>query len=71
MNILYTTPGCPKCRLVQMKLDEAGVDYAVETDVDKAIGLGIRSVPTLQVDGAFLSFPEILRYAQKGGGESV
>ena len=66
MNILYTTPGCPKCKLAKMKLDEAGFIYTVSEDIDAALEQGIRSAPTLVFDGKQYTFPEIIRLAKEG-----
>ena len=52
---LYST-GCPKCKVLIQKLDGAGIDYLLETDVSDLIELGIREVPILKVDNDYKSF---------------
>ena len=53
--ILYST-GCPKCNVLKQKLDMAGIDYEVETDMSTLIDLGIDTVPILKVDNDYKSF---------------
>lgn len=60
--ILYST-GCPKCKVLEIKLERAGVVYDTNTDVDAMQALGILEAPTLSVDGRLLSFGEAVRWA--------
>ena len=53
--ILYST-GCPKCQVLVKKLDAAGVEYSVITDVDEMLALGIKAAPMLEVNGKMMDF---------------
>ena len=55
--ILYTT-GCPKCKILQKKLDSKGIQFDISEDVDFMIEKGFTSAPVLEVDGEFLQFKE-------------
>lgn len=61
---LYST-GCPKCRVLELKLDQLGKQYITETDVDKIVEVGkahgILSTPILEVDGKFYDFTEAIK----------
>ena len=52
--ILYTTPTCPKCKVIKMKLEKAGINYTVNENIEDMERIGIRSVPVLQKDGQLL-----------------
>lgn len=68
MVILYTTH-CPKCRILEKKLNIAGVDYSASEKLDKLIRAGYSSAPMLELeDGSFLNFKEACKWAdsQKG-----
>lgn len=52
---MYST-GCPKCNILKKKLDENGVAYSIESDVDKMQALGLTELPALSVDGQMLNF---------------
>ena len=47
--ILYST-GCPRCRVLQRKLDEAGISYEVNSNIERMKALGLRSAPALEVE---------------------
>lgn len=53
--VLYST-GCPKCGVLKRKLDSAGIQYNVVSDVDEMLKLGMSSAPFLGVDGELLDF---------------
>ena len=63
--ILYTTPTCPKCKVIKMKLDKAGLVYTVVEDMDQMQMLGIKSVPVMQKDGQLLDFNEIIKFIKE------
>lgn len=49
MNILYTTH-CPKCYILQQKLDEKGIKYQICEDIDEMIALNITAAPALYTE---------------------
>lgn len=60
--VLYTT-GCPKCRILEKKLNDKKVTYDVCDDIDKMRSIGIMSVPLLEVEeGKRLSFYDAIKY---------
>lgn len=48
---LYKGLTCPKCKVIAMKLDKKGIPYETVTDTNYMLSIGIRSIPTLDVDG--------------------
>ena len=65
--ILYSTATCPKCKVVKMKLDKAGIHYEVNENIEQMEALGIRSLPMAQIEGQLLDFPEIIAYLKSKG----
>lgn len=59
--ILYTTH-CPKCEILAKKLIEKGVEFEVVTDMDEMLRLGMRSAPSLRVDGELLGFGDAVEW---------
>jgi len=48
--MLFTTDGCPKCRMVQMLLDKSNIKYTIilaDKEVDKSLKYQVNSVPAL------------------------
>lgn len=61
MITLYTTH-CPRCNILAIKLDEAGIQYEINEDVDEMINLGLHSAPALKVDEKVLNFTEAIHW---------
>ena len=60
---LYTT-GCPKCRVLEAKLKQKGVDYNIkssEEDINKLIEEGYKSIPILEIDDKKYIFEEAVK----------
>lgn len=59
---LYST-GCPKCKVLAKKLNEAGISFdLVEGDaaVDEIMSHGFEAAPILQVDDRYLTFSDAI-----------
>ena len=61
MIILYST-GCPLCKTLEMKLNQAGVSYTKITDTEEMEKLGLQSVPVLSVNGELMYFSDAMKY---------
>lgn len=53
--ILYTT-GCPRCKVLKKKLDNAGIDVVICDDVNVMLDKNIIYVPVLEINGELLDF---------------
>lgn len=62
--ILYST-GCPQCKVLKQLLEKSDVHYDICSDVDKMMGMGISSVPMLDVDGELMNFPAAMKWAKE------
>lgn len=59
--VMYST-GCPKCRVLEAKLNAKGIEYTVCNDVVEMERLGFSTVPVLSVDGQNYEFSEAVKY---------
>lgn len=64
MVTLYTSK-CPRCIVLEKKLDEAGITYEVFDDVDEMIKMGITTVPMLKVDDTMMNFKEAVKWIKE------
>lgn len=62
--ILYST-NCPKCKVLEKKLDSIGIDYKIITDENLMISKGFTSAPMLEVDGLLMDFGNAVRWAKE------
>lgn len=60
---MYTT-GCPKCIVLEKKLNQKNIDFEKITDFDKKelIAKGFMSMPILVVDDEYLDFSRAINY---------
>lgn len=58
---LYTT-GCPKCKVLEKKLEEKGISYEHIYDFDskELTDKGFYSMPVLEVEGEYLDFKKAI-----------
>ena len=62
MITLYST-GCPKCKVLEMKMKQKNIEYKLFTDIDMMLDMGIKSAPNLRLeDGNILDFSEALKW---------
>lgn len=59
--ILYST-NCPKCKVLEKKLNSFGIDYSIVTDVDVMEQKGFQSAPVLEVDDKIYEFSEAVKW---------
>ena len=61
--ILYSSSTCPKCKVIKMKLEKAGIEYTVNENIEEMQKLGIKTLPYLQIsDGTLLDFAEAIAF---------
>ena len=59
--ILYTT-GCPKCRILRQKLDNANIGFVMCTNVYEKQAMGFTTVPMLKVGDEIMNFGEAVKW---------
>ena len=56
MNVVLYSTGCPKCKVLEAKLNMKKIEYNVVTDVSVMESKGFMSVPMLEVDGEIMNY---------------
>ena len=64
MVTLYTI-GCPQCKVLEKKLDNAHINYNTVADQDIMISKNIKSAPILEVDDKLLTFKQALDWLKE------
>lgn len=59
--ILYST-GCPKCTVLETKLEQHGIRYFKNSSADEMLALGLTEAPALSVNGEIMGFMEAVRW---------
>lgn len=61
MIVLYSNH-CPCCEVLKARLDEAGMDYSINSNIDEMLSQGIAHLPVLSVDGNRMNYPAALAW---------
>lgn len=59
---IYTTPTCPRCKILKDRLTASEINFTECQDVEKMETLGITEVPKLMVADQLLSFGEAIAW---------
>ena len=61
MITLYTTH-CPKCVVLEKKLNSKNIDFKICDDIDYMLSLNIQQAPYLEVDNKLMNFSEAIKW---------
>lgn len=64
MITLYTID-CPKCKILEKKLNNAGITYYVVNDREVIKSKGMDLMPVLEVDGIRMGFKEAVDWVNE------
>ena len=66
MNIILYTVDCPKCKVLEKKLNNANISFEVCKNTKLMAERNISKLPMLEVDGEMLTFKEAVDMINKG-----
>ena len=61
---LYTTH-CPKCKILEERLNEKNVKFEITDDMAELQKMNFKSVPNLEIDGKIYNYLEAIKYLNK------
>ena len=62
MNVVLYSTHCPKCKVLEAKLNQKGINYEENNDVELMQQKGFTTVPKLEVDGVVYDFKEAVEW---------
>jgi glutaredoxin len=62
--ILYEH-GCPKCKILKMKLDQKGIVYDTVNDIEIMTAKGFKEAPKLEADGVVMDFKQAVDWIKE------
>ncbi len=65
MNVILYSTHCPKCRMIEKKLDQKKITYTVIDDVEEMKRLNFHSLPVLKLDDKVLTFKEAYKWVME------
>ena len=63
--IKFYSTGCPRCKVLKTKLDDAKIEYEVHDDTEEMLNLGIKGVPVIEVDGERMNFGQAVKWLKE------
>ena len=62
---VFSSSTCPKCKVLKIKMDKAGLLYEVNENLDDMKKLGIKTLPVLQLsNGDLLDFGSAIAFVK-------
>ena len=62
MNVVLYSTHCPKCNVLESKLNQKGISYEEVNDVKIMREKGFMSAPNLEVNGVVYDFKEAVKW---------
>lgn len=62
--ILYEH-GCPRCKVLKMKLDQKDIEYETVGDIEVMKAKGFNEAPKLEVNGVIMGFKEAVDWIKE------
>lgn len=62
MEITLYTTHCPRCTILEKKLNEKKLSFNTFEDVNEMIKLGFTTVPILKVDDILFNFSDAIKW---------
>ena len=55
---LFVKDGCPRCKVLETKLDTKNIEYEVTHDTTEVERLGFTILPVMEVGGEYFNFKD-------------
>ena len=62
--ILYST-NCPRCNVLEKKLQSKNINFEICKDVDLMLSKGIQQAPYLEVDNNLMDFTKAIKWVNE------
>lgn len=67
MDIILYSTGCPKCKVLETKLNSKNIKYNLIDDEGLMVEKGFMSAPMLEVDGKIMNFVDANNWINEQG----
>lgn len=64
---LFTSPTCPNCTVLKRLLNDRGIGFTEDQDVDTMQKEGVMSLPTIKTGDTLLPYPAAVNYIREIG----
>lgn len=67
MEIIMYSTGCPRCKVLEKKLNSKGLEYSIISDIEVMTNMGLVEVPILSVNGEQMDFKTAVKWVNERG----
>lgn len=64
-NVILYEHGCPRCKVLKMKLDQKRINYERITDIEVMKEKGFTEAPKLEVNGVVMNFKDAVEWIKE------
>lgn len=64
MITLFSTE-CPKCRILEQKLNQSNINYTISDDIQEVIDAGFMAAPVLKIDDKYYDFGSAIKLVKE------
>lgn len=64
-SVILYEHGCPRCKVLKMKLDKSGIQYESVTNIEVMTAKGFTEAPKLEVDGVVMGFKDAVDWLKE------
>ena len=64
-KIILYEHGCPRCKVLKMKLDQKGVEYETVNDINIMQAKGFTESPKLEANGVIMDFKQAVDWIKE------
>jgi len=68
MDIILYTTHCPRCKVLEKKLQLKNIEYTINDNIEEMLALDMLTVPILSVDGENMEFSDAINWINSIGG---
>lgn len=61
-KVIFWSTHCPRCKVLEGKLKQKGIDYEENNDVEQMKAKGFLEAPKLEVNGVVYDFKEAVNW---------
>ena len=69
MDVICYSIGCPKCKVLEMKLKQANIPFNIISDIEIMKEKGFKESPKLEVDGIVMGYKEAVEWIKENASE--
>lgn len=64
-KVIFWSTHCPRCKVLEVKLKQKGIDYEENNSVDEMTAKGFKEAPKLEVDGVVMDFKQAVDWIKE------